>query len=102
EPGFLPLLEFALTKLWEKRDRNQHQLTLEEYEKLGGLTGALNLHAEKVYLYRDFEEELPTQKRTQQEKEWIGRIFLRLVRTGEGEKDTRQRQPKATLLNIAG
>ncbi|MBN3874773.1 MAG: caspase family protein, partial [Nostoc sp. JL33] len=102
EPGFLPLLEFALTKLWEKRDRNQHQLTLEEYGKLGGLTGALNLHAEKVYLYRDFEEELPTQKRTQQEKEWIGRIFLRLVRTGEGEKDTRQRQPKATLLNIAG
>ncbi|MEH1932210.1 MAG: caspase family protein, partial [Nostoc sp.] len=102
EPGFLPLLEFALTKLWEKRDRNQHQLTLEEYEKLGELTGALNLHAEKVYLYGDFEEELPTQKRTQQEKEWIGRIFLRLVRTGEGEKDTRQRQPKATLLNIAG
>ncbi|MEH2465839.1 nSTAND1 domain-containing NTPase, partial [Nostoc sp.] len=102
EPGFLPLLEFALTKLWEKRDRNQHQLTLEEYEKLGGLTGALKFHAENVYLYRDFEEELPTQKRTQQEKEWIGRIFLRLVRTGEGEKDTRQRQPKATLLNIAG
>ncbi|MEH2382737.1 MAG: caspase family protein [Nostoc sp.] len=102
EPGFLPLLEFALTKLWEKRDRNQHQLTLEEYGKLGGLTGALNLHAKKVYLYQDFEEELPTQKRTQQEKEWIGRIFLRLVRTGEGEKDTRQRQPKATLLNIAG
>ncbi|MEH1981705.1 MAG: caspase family protein, partial [Nostoc sp.] len=102
EPGFLPLLEFALTKLWEKRDRNQHQLTLEEYEKLGGLTGALNLHAENVYLYRDFEEESPTQERTQQEKEWIERIFLRLVRTGEGEKDTRQRQPKATLLNIAG
>ncbi|OKH31132.1 hypothetical protein FACHB389_22155 [Nostoc calcicola FACHB-389] len=102
EPGFLPLLEFALTKLWDKRDRNKHQLTLEEYEKLGGLTGALNLHAENVYLYQDFKEEFPTQGRTQQEKEWIERIFLRLVRTGEGEKDTRQRQPKATLLNIAG
>ncbi|MEH1858802.1 MAG: caspase family protein [Nostoc sp.] len=102
EPGFLPLLEFALTKLWEKRDRNKHQLTLEEYEKLGGLTGALNLHAENVYLYQDFEEESPTQERTQQEKEWIERIFLRLVRTREGEKDTRQRQPKARLLNIAG
>ncbi|MEH2071594.1 MAG: caspase family protein [Nostoc sp.] len=102
EPGFLPLLEFALTKLWEKRDRQKHQLTLEEYEKLGELTGALNLHAENVYLYQDYEEESPTAERTQQEKEWIGRIFLRLVRTGEGEKDTRQRQPKATLLNIAG
>ncbi|WP_375480454.1 caspase domain-containing protein, partial [uncultured Nostoc sp.] len=102
EPGFLPLLEFALTKLWEKRDRNKHQLTLEEYGKLKGLTGALNLHAKKVYLYQDFEEESPTQERTQQEKEWIERIFLRLVRTREGEKDTRQRQPKARLLNIAG
>uniref|UniRef100_A0A8J7A9C3 Caspase family protein n=1 Tax=Desmonostoc muscorum LEGE 12446 TaxID=1828758 RepID=A0A8J7A9C3_DESMC len=102
EPGFLPLLEFALTKLWEKRDRNKHQLTLEEYEKLGGLTGALNLHAEKVYHYQDYQKESPTPERSQQEKEWIGRIFLRLVRTGEGEKDTRQRQAKATLLNIAG
>ncbi|MBW4427676.1 MAG: caspase family protein, partial [Nostoc desertorum CM1-VF14] len=102
EPGFLPLLEFALTKLWDKRDQEKHQLTLEQYEKLGGLAGALNLHAENVYHYQDFEEESPTQERTQQEKEWIRRIFLRLVRTGEGEKDTRQRQPKATILNIAG
>ncbi|WP_445635229.1 Peptidase C14 caspase domain-containing protein [Nostoc sp. DSM 114161] len=102
EPGFLPLLEFALTKLWEKRDQEKYQLTLEEYQKLGGLTGALNLHAENVYLYQDYEEEFPTQERTQQEKEWIERIFLRLVRTGEGENDTRQRQPKVGLLAIAG
>ncbi|MEH2408610.1 WD40 repeat domain-containing protein [Nostoc sp.] len=32
----------------------------------------------------------------------MGKYFLRLVRTGEGEKDTRQRQPKAELLTIAG
>uniref|UniRef100_UPI0035944F01 nSTAND1 domain-containing NTPase n=1 Tax=Nostoc sp. TaxID=1180 RepID=UPI0035944F01 len=102
EPGFLPLLEFALTKLWDERDQKKHELTFEKYKTLGGLTGALNLHAEKVYHYQDYEEESPTQERTQQEKEWIQRIFLRLVRTGEGEKDTRQRQPKATLLNIAG
>ncbi|MCC5641593.1 caspase family protein [Nostoc sp. CHAB 5824] len=104
EPGFLPLLEFALTKLWDKRDQEKHQLTLEEYKNLKGLTGALNLHAEKVYHYQDYQKESPTEegKRSQQEKEWIQRIFLRLVRTGEGEKDTRQRQPKATLLNIAG
>ncbi|BAY35058.1 WD-40 repeat-containing protein (plasmid) [Nostoc carneum NIES-2107] len=102
EPGFLPLLEFALTKLWDKRDQEKHQLTLEQYEKLGELAGALNLHAEKVYHYQDFEEESPTQERTQQEKEWIRLIFLRLLRTGEGDKDTRQRQPKATILNIAG
>ncbi|MHC5937314.1 WD40 repeat domain-containing protein [Nostoc sp.] len=102
ETEFLPLLEFTLTKLWEKRDQNKDQLTLEQYEKLGGLTGALNLYAEKVYHYQDYEEESPTQERSQQEKEWIKEIFLRLVRTGDGEKDTQQRQPKATLLNIAG
>ncbi|MEH2061490.1 MAG: ATP-binding protein [Nostoc sp.] len=102
EPGFLPLLEFALTKLWEKRDQEKHQLTLEQYEKLEGLAGALNLHAQKVYNYQDFEEESPTQQRTQQEEEWIRLIFLRLLRTGEAEKDTRQRQAKATILNIAG
>ncbi len=102
ELSFLPLLEFALTKLWEKRHQKKDHLTLEEYEKLGGLTGALNLYAEKVYHYQDYQEEFPSQERSQQEKEWIKQIFLRLVRTGDGEKDTRQRQPKATLLNIAG
>ncbi|OYD98256.1 hypothetical protein CDG77_07020 [Nostoc sp. 'Peltigera membranacea cyanobiont' 213] len=91
EPGFLPLLEFALTKLWEKRDRNQHQLTLEEYEKLGGLTGALNLHAEN--LYTSF---------TKHQQDWVKRIFLKLVRTGAQAKDTRQWQAKTKLLSIAG
>jgi WD40 repeat protein/energy-coupling factor transporter ATP-binding protein EcfA2 len=102
EPGFLPLLEFALTKLWEKRDREKHLLTLEHYENLHGLTGALNLHAERVYHYRDYESETPVEKRDAQEQDWIRKILLRLVRTGEREKDTRQRQPKAKLLAITG
>ena len=102
ELGFLPLLEFVLTKLWEKRDTDDHLLTLEQYEKLGGLTGALNLHAERIYLYQDYKAESPSDNRGEQEQAWIKRIFLRLVRTGEGEKDTRQRQLKASLLTIGG
>ena len=101
EPGFLPLLEFALTKLWEQRDTEQKLLTLEQYENLGGLTGALNLHAEQVYHFRDFERDTPTEPRSEQEQTWIKRVFLRLVRTGEAEKDTRQRRPKPELLAIA-
>lgn len=101
EPGFLPLLEFALTKLWEQRDTERRQLTLKQYENLGDMTGALNLHAENVYRYRDFEREVPTEKRSESEQEWIKRIFLRLVRTGEAEKDTRQRQAKTELLTLA-
>ena len=100
EAGFLPLLEFTLTELWQKRDREKHQLTLEQYEKLGELNGTLNSHAEKVYKYKDFEEDNPTQERTQQEKDWIQLIFLRLIRTGKDKKDTRQRQPKTKLLAI--
>ncbi|MEL7039284.1 MAG: caspase family protein [Cyanobacteria bacterium J06592_8] len=102
EPGFLPLLEFALTKLWEKRDPKKKLLTLEAYNKIGRLTGALNLHAERVYKYQQDDEESPGEARSQQQQEWIRRIFLRLLRTGEGTKDTRQRQPKAKLLSIAG
>ncbi|MFB2921968.1 caspase family protein [Aerosakkonema funiforme] len=101
EKDCLPLLQFALTELWEKRDNQKHQLTLEQYQVLGGVAGALNRHVEKVYRYKDFQKDLPQLERTPQEQEWIKRIFLRLVRTGEGEKDTRQRQTKAKLLGIA-
>ncbi|MEP0880975.1 caspase family protein [Trichocoleus sp. ST-U3] len=99
--GSLPLLQFALTELWEKRDRQNHQLTLEQYKAIKGAIGSLNRYAEKVYTYKDFSEDFPTEERTQQEQEWIKRIVLRLVRTGEEEKDTRQRQPKSKLLAIA-
>ncbi len=35
EQGFLPLLEFALTLLWEKRDKKRKVLTLQAYQRLG-------------------------------------------------------------------
>jgi energy-coupling factor transporter ATP-binding protein EcfA2 len=89
EKECLPLLQFTLTELWEKRDCQKHQLTLEQYRAMGGVIGALDRHAEAIY-----------QSFTQQEQEYVKRIFLRLVRTGEEEKDTRQRQPKAKLLAI--
>lgn len=46
EPGALPLLEFALTQLWE---RQQHrQLTHAAYEAIGGVTQALARHADET------------------------------------------------------
>lgn len=89
EKGCLPLLQFALTELWEQRDQQTHLLTVAKYNKLGGVIGALNRHAKK--LYESF---------TEQQQDWVKRIFLRLVRTGTQEKDTRQRQPKVKLLSI--
>ncbi|MEH2408609.1 nSTAND1 domain-containing NTPase [Nostoc sp.] len=86
EPGYLPLMEFALTRLWEKRDQQKHQLTLEQYENFQGLTGALNFHAENVYLYEDYQQDSPTQERNEQEKDWIGQIFPAISANGRGRK----------------
>ncbi|WP_392530065.1 caspase family protein [Nostoc sp. C117] len=91
ERGCLPLLQFALTELWEQRDQKKHQLTVAKFNNLGGVIGALNRHAEK--LYESFTK--------QQDQDWVKRIFLNLVRTGTQEKDTRQRLLKTKLLNIA-
>ncbi|MCA1995104.1 MAG: hypothetical protein LDL41_24105, partial [Coleofasciculus sp. S288] len=90
ENGCLPLLQFALTELWEQRDRQTRQLTLAKYNQFDGVIGALNRHAQTLY-----------QSFTEQEQEWVKRIFLKLVRTGADAKDTRQRQRKPKLLGIS-
>ena len=46
ERGALPLLAFAVSRLWEKRDRGRKLLTREAYEEIGGVAGALAQHAE--------------------------------------------------------
>ena len=56
---------------------------------MGRLRGALNRRAEDFYALLD---------ETQQE--WAKRICLKLVRTGQDAKDTRQRQPQQKLLSL--
>jgi WD40 repeat protein len=46
ERGALPLLAFAASRLWEKRDRERGLLTREAYQEIGGVAGALAQHAE--------------------------------------------------------
>ncbi|CAA6808230.1 MAG: Unknown protein [uncultured Sulfurovum sp.] len=45
----LPLLEYLLEQLWEKRDQEKNQLTFEAYEALGKLEGAIGKKAGQVY-----------------------------------------------------
>jgi WD40 repeat protein len=78
EPGNLPLLEFALTLLWERQERQT--LTHAAYEALGGVTGALAGHAEQVYL-----DEFP-----ESEREVARRVFVQLVQPGETTEPTRR------------
>ncbi len=46
ERGTLPLVAFALARLWEHRDRERGLLTRRGYEDIGGVAGALAQHAE--------------------------------------------------------
>jgi WD40 repeat protein len=46
ERGSLPLLAFTMARLWEKRDREEGQLTRQAYQEIGGVGGALAQHAE--------------------------------------------------------
>ncbi|MGD9100326.1 MAG: hypothetical protein PVF45_07585, partial [Anaerolineae bacterium] len=77
QPGNLPLLEFALTLLWEQQ--NYGWLTHAAYEELGCVGGALARYADQVYAELD-----------EAEKERARRVFVQLVRPGEGTEDTRR------------
>lgn len=54
QPGALPLLEFTLTQLFERR--RGHTLTLQAYHEMGGIKGTLVQHAEETYAF------LPSEK----------------------------------------
>ncbi len=84
QPGTLPLLQYALTELFERR--TGRLLTLEAYTAIGGVTGALARRADE--LYRAFSKE---------QQEAARQLFLRLVTLGEGTEDTRRRVRRTEL-----
>ena len=78
EPGNLPLLEFALTRLWEtRRGGCLHHAA---YEAMGKVQGAIATRAEAVYA-----------KLQNREQEAVRRVFLALVQLGKETGDTRRR-----------
>jgi WD40 repeat protein len=84
QPGALPLLQYALTELFERRDEDR--LTLAAYQDVGGVTGALSARADQIYETTD-----PTGQRATKQ------VFLRLVTLGEGRQDTRRRVTRGEL-----
>lgn len=84
EPGNLPLLEFALTLLWEKQ--TGYTLSHAAYEAIGQVEGALAHHATQTYA-----------NLSDVEKEQARRIFIQLVRPGAGTEDTRRLATKREL-----
>jgi WD40 repeat protein/DNA-binding SARP family transcriptional activator len=77
--GTLPLLQYALTELFERRDDGA--LTLSAYREVGGVGGALAGRAEHLYEGSGSEEA----------REATRQLFLRLVNVDEGIEDLRRR-----------
>ncbi|NIS83051.1 MAG: hypothetical protein GTO14_23265 [Anaerolineales bacterium] len=77
EPGNLPLLEFALTLLWERQDDGW--LTHDDYEAIGCVDGALASYADDVYA-----------RLSEEDREGARQIFIQLVQPGDGKADTRR------------
>lgn len=48
-PNGLPLLQFTAAQLWEARDPQRRLLTTQAYQGMGGVSGALVSHADRVY-----------------------------------------------------
>jgi WD40 repeat protein len=79
EAGRLPLLQFTLTKLWEKQARRQ--ISFEAYQQLGGLEKSLVQYADEVWQSFQHDEKQQTRLRY---------ALVQLVRPGLGTEDTRQ------------
>lgn len=88
QPGALPLLQYALTELFEQRQGRA--LTHEAYQAIGRTTGAIAKRADQVYA-----------ELTPDLQEAARQMFLRLVTLGEGTEDTRRRVTRQELLNTS-
>ena len=84
QPGGLPLLQYTLTELFERRDGRI--LTSAAYQEIGGVLGALGRRAEEVYQGLDQDGQAAARQ-----------LFLRLVTLGEGTEDTRRRALRSEL-----
>ena len=86
ELGNLPLLEFALTQLWEKQ--KDGRLTHEAYSQIGGVEEALAEYGEQVY-----------SQLSEVDRERAKRIFIQLVCLGEGAHATRRLATRSQVKN---
>jgi WD40 repeat protein/tRNA A-37 threonylcarbamoyl transferase component Bud32 len=87
QPGALPLLQYALTELFERREGRL--LTQTGYRAIGRVMGALGRRAEEVYAALD-----PASQ------DAACQLFLRLVTLGEGVEDTRRRVLRTELISL--
>jgi hypothetical protein len=88
QPGALPLLQYAMTDLFEHR--NGSRLTSQAYEDAGGVFGPLGRRPEAIY--RDL---------TAEQQRACRQMFLRLVAISDRSPPTRHRVNCTELTSIA-
>jgi WD40 repeat protein/serine/threonine protein kinase len=88
QPGALPLLQYALTELYN--NRKGITLTLDAYRTMGGISGALARRADELYVQMKNES-----------KQAARQLFLRLITINEGSEATRRRAMQAELTSVA-
>jgi WD40 repeat protein/DNA-binding SARP family transcriptional activator len=88
EPGALPLLQYALTELFENRENST--LTSQAYQVIGGVAGALGRSAEREFVELDDLGKGATKQ-----------LFLRLVTVGESTEENRRRVLQAEIASIS-
>jgi len=87
QPGTLPLLQYTLTELFEKREGNT--VTKSAYQSVGGALGALGRRAEEVFAGLDKVSQNTARQ-----------LFLRLVTLGENVEDTRRRVLRSEIESL--
>lgn len=85
--GALPLMQYALTELFDKREGRL--MTVRAYQSSGGVLGTLARRAEAIYTALDSPQQ-----------EIARQLFLRLVTLGEGIEDTRRRVRVGELISL--
>ena len=85
--GALPLLQYTLTELFERR--TDSVLSLAEYREAGGLRALLSRRSEESFVALDDAEQRVAQQ-----------VFLRLVSVSEGARPARRRVPLRELTAL--
>lgn len=86
-PGSLPLLQYALTELYERR--SEGTMTFEAYQRLGGMAAVLTQRVEEIYsTLGSFDRDASR------------RLFSRLVVPGEGAGDSRRRAHLSEIVGV--
>ena len=86
--GSLPMVQYVLTEVFEAAS-DEGSMTLEDYQRLGGVNGALAQRAEEVFGGLSTDDQAAAR-----------RLFTRLVAPGDASEPTRRRARRSELTTV--